>query len=60
MEEEERLIIGERGRRRVLRYHTAAVRAQQLESYVLATLKSRTCSKRQRVAMKASPTAALL
>jgi spore maturation protein CgeB len=60
MADEERLTIGERGRCRVLRYHTAAVRAEQLETYVRATLESRASSKRQRVAIKASPTAALL
>jgi spore maturation protein CgeB len=60
MPEGQRLEIGERGRKRALRFHTAAVRAEQLESYVLASLDSMACSKRQGAAMKASPTAAVL
>lgn len=54
------LEIGERGRKRALRFHTAAVRAEQLESYVLASLNNMAHSKRQGIAIKASPTAALL
>lgn len=39
--EDERLAIGERGRKRVLAEHTAAHRAAQLEGYVLAALNGR-------------------
>jgi spore maturation protein CgeB len=60
MPDEERLEIGERGRKRVLRFHTASVRAEQLESYVLASLENMACSKRQETPLKASPTPALL
>ncbi|MFC6997485.1 CgeB family protein [Rufibacter roseus] len=38
--EEERLAIGERARQKVLTQHTAAHRAQELESYVLGVLSS--------------------
>jgi spore maturation protein CgeB len=60
MPEAHRLEIGERGRSRALRFHTAAVRAEQLESYVLASLESMACSNKQGTALIASPTAALL
>jgi spore maturation protein CgeB len=60
MREEQRRDIGERGRKRVLRFHTAAVRAEQLEAYVLASLEDMACSKKQGTAIKASSTAALL
>ena len=60
MPDDQRLEIGERARKRTLRLHTAAVRAEQLESYVLASLESMACSKRQGTAFKPSPTAALL
>jgi spore maturation protein CgeB len=60
MPEDKRLEIGERGRCRALRFHTASVRAEQLESYVLASLENMACSKRQGSALKVSPTAALL
>lgn len=60
MSEDERVEIGERARKRVLRFHTAAVRAEQLETYVLASLDNTACSKRQGSAIKTSPTAALL
>lgn len=39
MPEEERLEIGKRAQKVVLRYHTAAVRAQELENYALEMLK---------------------
>jgi spore maturation protein CgeB len=60
MPEQQRLEIGERGRKRALRFHTAAVRAEQLEAYVLASLESMACSKEQGRVINASPTAALL
>ncbi len=60
MPEKQRLEIGEKGRKRALRFHTAAVRAEQLESYVFATLENMACSKKQGVVIKASPSAALL
>jgi spore maturation protein CgeB len=60
MQEDERRQLGERARKRVLRFHTAAVRAEQLEGYVLATLEDMAWSKKQGTAVKASSTAALL
>jgi spore maturation protein CgeB len=46
MPEDQRLEIGERGRCRTLRQHTAAVRAEQFEAYVLASLEKMACSKK--------------
>lgn len=60
MHEEQRLEVGERGRWRALRNHTAAVRAEQFEAYVLASLENMACSKKRESLLKASPTAALL
>jgi spore maturation protein CgeB len=60
MPEEERLEIGERGRCRALRNHTAAVRAEQFEAYVLASLENMACSNKQKAVLNAPPTAAFL
>jgi spore maturation protein CgeB len=38
LSEEERLLIGERARQRVLRHHTSAHRARELEAYALELL----------------------
>jgi spore maturation protein CgeB len=61
MPREERLEIGRRARRRTLRFHTAAVRAEEFEANVYAALERHGCSKkRSRSASKQSPTAALI
>jgi hypothetical protein len=60
MPKEQRLQMGERARKRALRFHTAAVRAEQLEAYVLASLEETAYSKKQGAAIKASPSPALL
>ena len=57
---QQRLEVAERARRRTLRFHTAAVRAEELERYVLESLERVKCSnKRARIAFKHSQTAAL-
>jgi spore maturation protein CgeB len=60
MPEEQRLEVGERGRSRALRQHTAAVRAHQFESYVFASLETIACSKKQGAALETAPTTARL
>lgn len=61
MPDERRIQIGENARRRTLRFHTAAVRAQEFERYVDASLDRLTCSKKKsRVVMHTSPTAAVI
>jgi spore maturation protein CgeB len=60
MPDERRRQIGEKARRRTLRFHTAAVRAQQFEEYLEVSLDHFACSKKSRVVMQASPTAALI
>lgn len=58
---EQRLEIAERARRRTLRFHTAAARAEEFEANVYAALEKRRVSeKRSRSALKPSPTAALI
>ena len=61
MPEERRLEIADRARRRTLRFHTAAVRAEQFETDLLASLE-RVASVRSknRIAFNRSPTAALI
>lgn len=55
-----RLEIGQRGRRRTLLFHTAAVRAEEFENYVLESLERLSCSnKRARSAATHSPSVAL-
>jgi len=56
---DQRFEIAEKARRRTLRFHTAAVRAEELEMYVLESLERAACSnKRFRAAVKQSRTAA--
>ena len=58
---DQRLEIGERARRRTLRFHTAAVRAAEFETDVHAALDRHACAKgKSRSALKESPTAALI
>ena len=58
---EQREEIGARARRRTLRFHTAAVRARELEDYIEAALDRVTCSRRKSsILIQASPTAALI
>lgn len=60
MTHDQRLEIGQRARRRTLRFHTAAVRAEQFEAYVIESLERISCSnKRARVAASHSPAVAL-
>jgi len=57
---DQRQEIGEKGRRRTLRFHTAAVRAEEFEAYVLASFKPLSCSKKRTPsALNRSVTAAL-
>jgi spore maturation protein CgeB len=61
MAPEQRIAVGERARRRTLRLHTAAVRAEELEQYVLLALERVSCSRqRSRAAVRPSPTAAVI
>jgi spore maturation protein CgeB len=61
MSSDQRLEVGEKARRRTLRFHTAAVRAGEFEAHVLASLEQFSCSnKRSRTAYKQSSTAAAL
>jgi spore maturation protein CgeB len=60
MPDERRRQIGENARRRTLRCHSAAVRAQQFEDYIEATLDRMTCSKKDRIAVQVAPTMALI
>lgn len=58
---DQRLQIAERARERVLRFHTAAVRAAEFETDVHAALvRHACCKKKSRSALKESPTAALI
>jgi spore maturation protein CgeB len=61
MPSEQRLQVAERARERTLRFHTAAVRAQELEKYVLASSECLSRSnKRGKAAFRRSQTAALI
>jgi spore maturation protein CgeB len=61
MSSEQRLQVAEKARERTLRFHTAAVRAQELEGYVLASSKDISRSnKRRKTAFRHSQTAALI
>ena len=61
MPEERRLEIADRARRRTLRFHTAAVRAEQLETDLMASLERVASVKsKNRVAFDRSPSAALI
>ena len=58
---EQRLQVAERARQKVLRFHTAAVRAAEFENDVYAALDRHACAKKKsRSALKESPTAALI
>lgn len=58
---EQRFEIGDNARRRTLRLHTAAVRAEEFESNVYVALERHHCSRRRSSsALKQSPTAALI
>ncbi len=60
MPADKRLELGERARRRTLRFHTAAVRAEEFETFVLEALQRVTYSKkRARTALRHSATVAL-
>jgi spore maturation protein CgeB len=59
--EDQRIEIGNKARSRTLQFHTAAVRAQEFETYVLASLERLSYSKkRNRTSLRQSPTAALI
>jgi spore maturation protein CgeB len=59
MPEERRQEIADRARRRALRFHTAAVRAEEFEASVLAIgEKSAESRKKSRAALRRSPAAA--
>lgn len=60
MPDEQRLQIGENARRRTLRFHTAAVRAQQFESYIEASLNRLSCANKSRVVVETRAAAALI
>ncbi|MBV9084043.1 MAG: glycosyltransferase [Acidobacteriaceae bacterium] len=61
MPDDQRLEVGDRARRRTLRFHTAAVRAEEFETHVFASLERLSYSnKRNRIALKQSPTPALI
>lgn len=56
---EQRLQVAERARERILRFHTAAVRAQELERHVLASLErlSRSHQRRKPITYRSKTTA---
>lgn len=57
----QRMEVGEKGRRRTLRFHTAAVRAAEFETHVLASLEQVARSnKRSAAALEPSATAAFI
>jgi spore maturation protein CgeB len=61
MSRDQREEIAQRARCRTLRFHTAAVRAEEFECYVSASLRHFTCSKkRSSVVIERSPSAALI
>ncbi len=61
MSGEQHAHVAENARRRTLRFHTAAVRAREFDSYVDASLERLTCSrKKSTVVIQTSPTAALI
>ncbi len=60
MSEDQRLAIGEKARRRVLRFHTAAVRAEEFETFTSESFDLTACSnKKSRTAVKRRSAAAL-
>ena len=59
--DEQRLEVAQRARKRTLRFHTAAVRARELEAHVNASVERISSSKEEAgTAFEKSPTAALL
>ena len=58
--DEKRLEISARARARTLRLHTARVRAEQFETYVIASLEQLAASNRQRRSFRTRPAAALI
>ncbi len=61
MPAEQRLQVAEKARERTLRFHTAAVRAQELEGYVLASFERISQSnKRRKTTLRHSETAAFI
>jgi spore maturation protein CgeB len=60
MPDEKRREIAGNARRRTLRFHTAAVRAQQFENYVEESLDRVACAKKSRVVVRTSTAAALI
>jgi spore maturation protein CgeB len=61
MSSDQRLAIAERARKRTLRFHTAAVRAEQFEAEVTESLERlHKSNKRKRTAVQKTPTAALI
>jgi spore maturation protein CgeB len=61
MSDEQRLETADKARRRTLRFHTAAVRAEEFESQVAKSLELASyAKKRSRVSIRRSPTAALI
>lgn len=61
MSDEQRLEIAEQARRHTLRFHTAAVRAQEFELQIEKSLERASYSKRQsKVRLRRTPTAALI
>lgn len=61
MSESRRRDVGEKARRRALRFHTAAFRAEEFEGYIAACLERVSASnKRSRAALKQSTTAAVI
>lgn len=59
--DEQRLEIAQRARKRTLRFHTAAVRAREFETYVNASIERISSSKRRsRIAIEKTSTAASL
>lgn len=61
MPDEQRLAIADRARQRTLRFHTAAVRAQEFESLVAQSMEQTSYSgKRSKLSVRRSPSAALI
>jgi spore maturation protein CgeB len=60
MDPERRFQLGERARQRTLHFHTAAVRAHELETYLLEALSSNRLSKTQRTGPRRRSEAAAL
>ena len=58
--DDERIEVGHRARVQTLRFHTAAVRAEQFEKYVTASLERLFCSNNRSRSSRTSPAAALI